>query len=104
MNKDILKYTNKLNFLLKDNNIIKEYISLKEVIYEDENLNNLLIEMEELKNFVCGDYDDETSKKRYYALKKEYDENYLVLQFNKVKKDAEIIFKSISFILSEKTL
>lgn len=95
------KIAERINFLIKNSNVYKEYIECKKEVENDENLLKLKKEMDSMKKKNCKSHDENLINK-YYGLEKEYNNNILVKKYNESKENLSQILNDICDILTLK--
>lgn len=89
-----------INNLLLNNETVKEYLSLKEQINNDENLVSLRERLDSIRKHVCKNKDEDSSE--YYELLDSYNNNLKIMRFAKLKKELQEYLVEICDILSLK--
>ncbi len=83
MNNDIKESLNKVKKDLLNEPIVKEYVRLKELILESDELSKLKKRI----SFLQKCHVSEEEKDEYYKLLNEYNNNPLIIQFKSVSDD-----------------
>ena len=91
MNNEIKNALNKVKEDLFNEEIVQEYIRLKEVIEKSEELSNLQKRISFLQK--CNPTNDE--KEEYYKLLKQYNENPLIIQFKNISDEVYDLLEEI---------
>ena len=89
----------KINEEIKESNLYKEYLLLKEKVENDKYLSNLKETMENLKQNICKSKDEELTAS-FYEVEREYKNNPLVKDYLLVKEELNVLLKDIADILS----
>ena len=89
----------KINEEIKNSNVYKEYIFLKEKIEKNEYLANLNNELEMLKKEICSSK-NEALVDLYYKKETEYKSNPIVKDYVRCKESLNELLKDIVDILS----
>ena len=91
MNKEIKESLNKIKEDLLSEQIVQEYIRLKELIEKSDELSSLRKHISYLQN--CHPSDE--NRKEYYKLLKQYNNNPLVIQFRSVSDEVYDLLEEI---------
>ena len=89
----------KINKEIKNSEVYKKYLALKEKIDNDLYLNKLKKEIEELKSNVCKTK-EENLVNRYYETENLYKNNFIVKEYLATKDELEVLLLDIADILS----
>jgi len=92
------KLAKEINDLLLNNEEVKEYLSLKNDIENDEELNALKRRLDEIRKKVCKNKDMDSSE--YFELLDKYNGHLKIKRFNVLKKEINEYLTEISDILS----
>ena len=88
-----------INERIKTSSVYKNYKYFKSVVAENEELSDLRSKMQELKNVICKNR-NQNLVDEYYLLEKQYKNNSLIKQYEECKKDLEDLLKEMVDILS----
>ncbi len=91
MNKEIKESLNKIKEDLLSEQIVQEYIRLKELIEKSDELSGLRKHISYLQN--CHPSDE--NREEYYKLLKQYNNNPLVIQFRSVSDEVYDLLEEI---------
>lgn len=92
--------TKQINELLLNDDIIKEYLSLKKEIEEDSKLVEMYNKLDKMRKVICKNKDIDSSD--YYSLLEIYNNDKRIKRFNWLKKQVYDVLADISDILSLK--
>lgn len=97
---DVISKAKEINLELLKTKEVKEYLNLRKAINDSKYLKKLRSKMDKLQKKVCKDKTGVKDKNEYLRLKEIYDNHYLIIQYESVKREIFSLLKGITDILS----